>query len=146
MKILVQEADFDVNAELCALSASHVGALVSFVGLVRGNEDEQALTALTLEHYPGMTERALHQLAKQAQARWLCDISLIHRVGYLPVETQIVLVAVASPHREAAFRACEFLIDALKTRAPFWKQAHFADGSSRWIDAKAKDALASARW
>lgn len=144
--IKVQSDDFDAGAELAALNAAdgQSGAIASFIGLVRGDE---GLAALTLEHYPGMTEKQLRAIADQAAARWpLSAITLIHRHGRLPVGAQIVFVATASAHRRAAFEACEFLMDWLKTKAPFWKQEQWADGSSRWVEAKSSDDDAADRW
>ncbi|MBV9905315.1 MAG: molybdenum cofactor biosynthesis protein MoaE, partial [Alphaproteobacteria bacterium] len=119
--IQIQREDFDVSDEIEALSDDAAGAVASFVGIVRGDD---GLTALTLEHYPGMTEREIAQIVEQAQARWtlITGITVIHRIGRLSVGERIVLVAVASAHRQSAFEACEFLMDYLKTRAPFWKQ------------------------
>lgn len=143
--VRVQAAPFDPGAEIAALSAgrSDVGAVVSFTGLVRGDD---GLTALTLEHYPAMTTRAMATVAAEASARWpLSGGTVIHRFGrLLPGET-IVLVAVASAHRAAAFAAAEFLIDWLKTRAPFWKREEIG-GTARWVEAKAVDDAAAARW
>ena len=136
----VQAAPFDAAAETAALTQGRgdTGALVSFTGLVRGEPG----TALTLEHYPGMTETALADIAAEAAGRWAVGGTVIHRYGTLAVGEAIVLVAVASSHRGDAFRACEFLIDWLKTRAPFWKRE--TDG--RWVDARGSDDRAAARW
>lgn len=143
MKIRVQTEDFDTGAELAALGIPGAGALASFVGLVRTDDD---VTGLELEHYPGMTEQALHEIVGEAIQRWqVQDVVLIHRVGRLPVGAQIVLVAVASPHRGAAFRACEFIMDHLKTDAPFWKKEYRGDAGS-WVEARASDQVARARW
>jgi molybdopterin synthase catalytic subunit len=144
----VQEADFDVGAELEALTRGRkdVGAVASFVGLVRDANDGSSVRGLTLEHYPGMTERALEDICAQADARWtLQGIVVIHRVGALVPGDRIVLVGVASPHRGEAFEACEFIMDYLKTRAPFWKREDTTDGS-RWVEARASDDTAAARW
>lgn len=146
--ICVQETDFDLGAETAALSArcavGDVGAVASFTGFVRG---DAGLAALTLEHYPGMTERQLTALAEQACARWpLLGVTIIHRYGRLPVGEQIVLVLTASAHRMAAFEACAFLMDWLKTQAPFWKQEEWSNGETRWVEAKASDDHAAARW
>ncbi len=146
--IRVQEADFDVGAELAALTAGNhaVGGLAVFVGLVRDMVAEEALSAMTLEHYPGMTEKALARIEEAACARWPLEASLIiHRVGRLEPGEQIVLVAAASAHRQAAFEACQFLIDWLKTEAPFWKQEETASGP-KWVEARAGVAQAAARW
>jgi molybdopterin synthase catalytic subunit len=148
MAIRVQEEDFDVGAELAALSdGDHsVGGLCSFVGLVRDMADDDQISAMTLEHYPGMTEKALAEIEAQAQARWPLQASLIiHRFGRLEPGDRIVLVAAASAHREAAFEACHFLIDWLKTQAPFWKLEDTPDGG-QWVDARDSDNTAAARW
>ncbi|KAF1045840.1 molybdenum cofactor biosynthesis protein MoaE [Xylophilus sp.] len=144
--IRIQTEDFDAGAEIAALHAGNprVGAVCSFIGTVRG--DAAGLSALELEHYPGMTERAIADMAAQAHARFGIEAALvIHRVGRLPLHAQIVMVAVAAPHRGAAFQACEFLIDYLKTQAPFWKKEHTPDGG-RWVDARVADDAALARW
>lgn len=146
--IQVQEADFDVSAELNRLSAHDrtIGALVSFVGLVRDINEDQSVSAMTLEHYAGMTEKALAEIAQQAQQRWpLQGITIIHRVGELLPGDQIVLVITASRHRHAAFESADFLMDFLKSKAPFWKKENTADGA-RWVDARESDEIALARW
>jgi molybdopterin synthase catalytic subunit len=146
--IRVQQAPFDVGAELAALSAGRtdIGALASFVGLVRDLADERPITAMTLEHYPGMTERKLAEIEAEAQARWQLQASLIvHRYGRMLPGEPIVLVATAAPHRAAALESCAFLIDWLKTRAPFWKLEETAQ-DSRWVAARASDDRAAARW
>ncbi|MCZ2134760.1 MAG: molybdopterin synthase catalytic subunit MoaE [Burkholderiales bacterium] len=146
--VRVQTADFDVGAELRALQAARpmVGASVSFVGYVRDVNDGAEVGAMFLEHYPGMTERELHAIAAQAHARWpIIDTLIIHRVGELPALAQIVLVAVTSAHRGDAFAACEFIMDYLKTRAPFWKRERTTQGE-RWVDARDSDTVAAARW
>ncbi|HMM47532.1 MAG TPA: molybdopterin synthase catalytic subunit MoaE [Thiobacillaceae bacterium] len=148
MKITVQEAAFDLGAEIRAIQAgrSDVGAVASFVGFARDVNDGVGVVAMTLEHYPGMTEKALTALVDEACARWaLLDVTLIHRVGRLLPGDPIVLVAVASTHRADAFAACEFIMDALKTRAPFWKKEETPAGD-RWVEARASDAAAAARW
>jgi molybdopterin synthase catalytic subunit len=123
-----------------------IGALVSFVGLMRDHNEGAAVSAMTLEHYPGMTEKSLHAIAEEAARRWsLAAVHIVHRVGALAPEDPIVLVSVASPHRGDAFRACEFLIDYLKTRAPFWKKETTATGT-RWVAARASDDAAADRW
>jgi molybdopterin synthase catalytic subunit len=123
------------------------GALVTFLGLMRELQADQRLVELRLEHYPGMTEKSLAQIACLAMDRWPVEAILIaHRVGSLLPQDPIVLVAVASPHRAEAFQASEFLMDELKTRAPFWKQEIFADGSSHWVDARHSDTQAARRW
>ena len=144
----VQEADFDVGAELAALTRGRndVGAVASFVGLVRDANDGSSVRGLTLEHYPGMTEKALEDICVQADARWdLQGLVVIHRVGSLVPGDRIVLVGVASAHRGHAFEACEFIMDYLKTRAPFWKREDTAEGS-RWVEARASDDAAAQRW
>ena len=145
--IQIQEADFDLATEYAALSASHqTGAVVTFVGKVREMNDGASVTGLTLEHYPGMTEKALHGIVEQAQARWpLLGCKVIHRVGALALGEQIVLVGVASQHRDAAFAACQFIMDYLKTQAPFWKKEQTANGAV-WVEAKASDTQAAKSW
>lgn len=148
MAVRVQREDFDVGAELDALTRGNtrIGGLASFVGLVRDMAGGDAVGAMTLEHYPGMTERQLASIEAEALRRWTLDATLIvHRHGRLEPGDRIVLVACASAHREAAFEACHFLIDWLKTKAPFWKQEETPDGP-RWVDAKAGDDAAAARW
>ena len=146
--IRVQLEPFDAAAEVAALTAGRtdVGAVVSFQGLVRADEAGARLTALTLEHYPGMTERALTKIEAEACARWPLQACLVvHRYGRMLPGEPIVLVVTASPHRQAAFEACAFLMDWLKTQAPFWKKAETEDGE-RWIEAKTSDEAAAARW
>lgn len=148
MTVRVQEADFDTGAELAALRAgdARVGALASFLGLVRDLNDGESVSEMTLEHYPGMTEKALEAIVAEAKGRWeLYDVLVIHRVGPLKPCDQIVLVAVTSAHRGEAFAACEFIMDYLKTRAPFWKKEATVDGG-RWVDARETDDSAAARW
>ena len=148
LTVRVEADDFDIAAEMAALTAGggRVGGVGCFVGLVRDNP-EQTLTALTLEHYPGMTEQAMAAIAAEAVRRWdLVACTLLHRVGRLPVGANIVLVLAAAPHRQAALDATGFLIDWLKTRAPFWKQESFADGTVRWVAARADDDAAALRW
>jgi molybdopterin synthase catalytic subunit len=141
--IRIQTEDFDVARELGSLSGAGVGALASFIGLVRGDD---GLVAMTLEHYPAMTEREIARHAEEAASRWLLSgITIVHRVGRLLPGARIVLVAVASAHRAAAFEACQFLMDYLKTRAPFWKQEE-REGSKIWVEAKATDESAADRW
>jgi molybdopterin synthase catalytic subunit len=140
--IRIQQTNFDPGAELARIETS--GAVASFTGLVRG---DGGLTAMTLEHYPGMTEAALVAIAAEAEARWLLTgLILVHRVGQLAPGDRIVLVATASPHRAAALEACTFLIDRLKTDAPFWKKESFADGRENWVDARESDEEAAGRW
>ena len=152
-RIRVGAEDFDPGAELAALqqAAGDAGALASFMGLVRrGSESADGapgIEAMTLEHYPGMTERAIAAMAAEAEARWsLLGCTILHRIGRIPAGGRIVLVATAAPHRAAALEATTFLIDWLKVDAPFWKQEHFADGSSRWVAARAEDTAAAAQW
>jgi molybdopterin synthase catalytic subunit len=155
MSIRIQHEDFDVGAELAAMRQGRpgIGALVSFVGLVRDHGDSSgdsnagpAVTAMELAHYPGMTEKALQAIVDEAGQRWsLLDTLVIHRVGPLQLCEQIVLVAVASAHRGNAFAAAEFIMDYLKTRAPFWKKEATAEGS-HWVEAKDADDSAAARW
>ncbi len=146
--IRVQREDFDLGAELAALTAGNpkVGGLAVFVGLVRDLSGDSEVDAMTLEHYPGMTERMLAEIEAEARERWPLEASLVvHRYGRLEPGDQIVLVATASAHRAAAFEACQFLIDWLKTKAPFWKLEETAEGS-RWVDARESDDQAAARW
>ncbi len=146
--IRVQREDFDLGAELAALTAGNpkVGGLAVFVGLVRDLSGDSAVGAMTLEHYPGMTERMLEKIEAEARERWPLEASLVvHRYGRLEPGDQIVLVATASAHREAAFEACQFLIDWLKTKAPFWKLEETAEGS-RWVEARDSDNQAATRW
>ena len=147
--ISVQHADFEVGAEVAALSGEGAaGAVASFVGVVRGGAPDQgeAILAMTLEHYPGMTERALQDIVILAQARWqLSGVRVIHRVGRLLPGERIVFVGVAGRHRSEAFAACEFIMDYLKTQAPFWKKEETASGA-RWVDARDSDDAALERW
>ena len=146
--IRVQRQDFDVGAEMAALSEGEtgIGGIVAFVGLVREIAGEQQLSAMTLEHYPGMTERQLEKIDEEAHRRWPLTASLIvHRYGRLEPGEQIVLVLTASAHRDAAFDANRFLIDWLKTKAPFWKSEESASGSD-WVEAQSSDDAAAARW
>ncbi len=147
-KVLVQTADFDLSAEVAALRNGNpkIGAIASFVGLVRDLNDGAGVATLTLEHYPAMTEKALTAIVAKANARWeVIDATVIHRVGEMKPTEQIVLVAVASAHRAHAFQACEFIMDYLKTQAPFWKKEVTAEGA-RWVDAKGSDDAALSRW
>jgi len=147
MIIRIQAADFDiamVNRELLA-GRSDVGAVASFIGLVRDLEDDP-LQQMTLEHYPGMTEKALQGIAEKALARWqLTDLAIIHRVGALRPADQIVMVSVLSTHRGDAFAACEFIMDYLKTDAPFWKKETSEQGS-KWVEARKSDLFAQKKW
>ncbi len=148
-RIRVQTEDFDAGAELAALAAGRtdVGGIGCFVGTVRGGVGGRALAALVLEHYPAMTERALGQIVAEAERRWaLLGCTVIHRVGRLEPGANIVLVAAASAHRADALEATAFLIDWLKTKAPFWKREEFADGGAAWVAARETDAAAAARW
>lgn len=148
-RVSIQEADFDVSAELARLRAGDggVGAAVVFVGTVRDRNEGQGVTAMTLEHYPGMTERSIDAMIDQAIHRFaLRAVRVIHRVGPLQPQDQIVLVAVTSAHRGEAFQGCEFLMDYLKMAAPFWKKETAPDGSSRWVDARCSDDDAARRW
>jgi molybdopterin synthase catalytic subunit len=147
--IRVQAEDFDVGEEIrqLRLAQKNIGAVVSFVGQVRDMNDGDAITQLTLEHYPGMTEKALQNIAEQAKSRWdIADVSIIHRIGSLSIHDQIVFVAVSSAHRGEAFKACEFVMDYLKTEAPFWKKEVLQSGESRWVDARDTDDDAKQRW
>jgi molybdopterin synthase catalytic subunit len=146
--VRIQREDFDVSAELAALRRSNprVGAVACFVGLVRDVNDGREVRAMTLEHYPGMTEKAIAAIVDEARGRWdVFEVSVIHRVGELRPTEQVVLVAVASAHRGLAFAACEFIMDYLKTRAPFWKKEETPEGS-RWVEARTSDEEAAARW
>ena len=148
MTVRIQTEDFDVGAELAAmrLASKDIGALVNFVGQVRDMNDGDVVSTLTLEHYPGMTERSLESIEVEAKSRWnIVDSLIIHRVGTLQPLDQIVLVAVTSAHRGEAFKACEFIMDYLKSQAPFWKKEATADGE-RWVEAKISDDDAQARW
>ena len=146
--VRVQQEDFDTGRELEALTRGRVdaGAIASFVGLVRDLNEGDAIRSLTLEHYPGMTERALEEICREAHARWdILETLVIHRVGSLAPGDRIVLVGVSSAHRGEAFQACEFIMDYLKTRAPFWKKEATARGE-RWVEARGSDDAAAQRW
>ncbi|HBU29722.1 MAG: molybdenum cofactor biosynthesis protein MoaE [Thiobacillus sp. GWE1_62_9] len=148
MKILVQADAFDLGTEVDAMrhGRTDIGAIASFVGLARDINEGSGVAAMTLEHYPGMTEKALAALVDEASARWaLLDVTVIHRIGRLLPGDPIVLVAVASRHRGEAFSACEFIMDYLKTQAPFWKKEETMNGE-RWVEARASDDAAAARW
>ena len=148
MPIRIQEGDFDISAEIAALRRGdpRVGAVVSFLGTVRDMNEGSSVKGMTLEHYPGMTEKALQDILDQAKVRWDIYQSLvIHRVGPLLPEDQIVMVAVTSAHRGEAFAACEFIMDYLKTAAPFWKKEDTPEGG-RWVDARVTDETAMSRW
>lgn len=148
MPVRVQEADFDLGAEVAALRGGdgRVGAVAAFVGLVRDINEGAGVSEMTLEHYPGMTEKALEKIVAEARARWdILDALVIHRVGRLRPCDQIVLVAVTSAHRGESFAACEFIMDWLKTEAPFWKRESTPEGA-RWVEARASDEIAASRW
>lgn len=148
IRVAVQIEDFDVSAVLAALRAENpaIGAVVSFVGLVRDLNEGQQVRTMELEHYPGMTEKSLQMIADKAGQHWnLMGGIIIHRVGALQPLDQIVLVAVASAHRGEAFAACEFMMDYLKTAAPFWKKESTPDGE-KWVDARDSDEQAMAKW
>ncbi len=145
-RIAVQEAVFDVSAETAALTGGRtdIGAVASFIGVCRADD---GLAAMVLEHYPGMTERAMAKIAAEAEARWpLTGCTLIHRVGRLEPGAPIVLVLTASAHRQAALESCAFLMDWLKTKAPFWKREEFTEGHARWVEARAEDDAAAQKW
>jgi len=146
--VRVQSGDFDAGVEMARLRAgdARVGAVATFVGTVRDMNDASQVSTLTLEHYPGMTEKALEDIVAQARARFdVYDVLIIHRVGELKPTDQIVLVVVTSAHRGDAFDACRFIMDYLKTRAPFWKREDTSSGA-RWVDARTSDDEAAARW
>ena len=148
MPVRLQHEDFDLNAELARLRAGRpeIGAMVAFVGTVRDMGAGGAVALMELEHYPGMTEAALEDIAALAMRRWpVTDVLVVHRIGALQACEQIVLAAVAAPHRGDAFAACEFVMDYLKTRAPFWKKEYSADGA-RWVEAREQDEAALRRW
>jgi molybdopterin synthase catalytic subunit len=148
MPVRVQTDDFDVGRELAALRGTdaRVGAVASFIGTVRDVNEAVPVTAMTLEHYPGMTEKSLAAIVEEARGRFsIVDALVIHRVGALRPTDQIVLVAVTSAHRGDAFDACRFIMDILKTRAPFWKK-EVTPAGSRWVDARVADAAAEQRW
>ena len=149
MSVRVQEADFDVSAEITKLTAGDagIGAVATFIGKVRGESGGTALASMTLEHYPGMTEAELEAIDAEARQRFHLSGSLIvHRTGTLRPTDNIVLVITAAPHRGDAFSACEFLMDYLKTRAPFWKKEAGTNGAGRWVDARDGDDNAAKRW
>jgi len=149
MVVRVQAADFDIGAEIASLRRGHtdIGAIVTFTGTVRGEGKAGRIASMTLEHYPGMTEAELQRIEAEAHRRWLLQASLIvHRVGELQPGDNIVLVITASAHRQAAFEAAEFLMDYLKTDAPFWKKEAAMDGRGSWVDARESDTTAQKRW
>ena len=148
MGVRVQHEDFDAGAEISALrlARADTGAVAAFIGQVRDMNDGARVSAMTLEHYPGMTEKALQDIIDQAKARWnIFDALVIHRIGELKPLDQIVLVAVSGAHRGEAFSACEFIMDYLKTEAPFWKKEQTPQGA-RWVDARDSDDRAKSRW
>ena len=147
--IKIQAEDFDLTTEVAELRAGHkdIGAVVSFVGTVRDINEGDEVSVLELEHYPGMTEKALEKIRLEAHVRWKLESSLIiHRIGKMYPTDQIVLVAVSSRHRENAFYASHFIMDYLKTNAPFWKKETLPDGEERWVDARVTDKEAEKRW
>ena len=148
MPVRVQTEDFDVGTEIARLRRGDpkIGAVASFVGVVRNVNDGDSIATLTLEHYPGMTEKAIEAIVAEAKSRWdIVDVGVIHRVGELKPLDQIVLVVVVGGHRGDAFAACEYIMDYLKTRAPFWKKEETPEGA-RWVDARASDDDAAERW
>jgi molybdopterin synthase catalytic subunit len=147
-RVSIQTGDFDLQQEIAALRASdmRVGAVCSFIGTVRDRNDGSVVASMELEHYPGMTEKAIEAMIDDAQFRFdIRGVRVIHRVGVLQPQDQIVMVAVSSSHRAEAFQACEFLMDYLKTQAPFWKKEHTPEGA-RWVDARVGDDDALKRW
>ena len=148
MSVRVQQEDFDLSREVKKLHQgdTRVGAVVAFVGLVRDMSGGNTISEMCLEHYPGMTEKSLEAIVAQARQRWeLLDVNVIHRVGSLKPADQIVMVAVSSMHRGEAFAACEFIMDYLKTQAPFWKKEVTPQGA-HWVDARESDDVATERW
>ena len=148
MTVRIQTDDFDIGAEIAVMRKGNpaIGAIASFVGVVRDVNEGDAVSEMTLEHYPGMTEKSIEEIVGQARGRWnVIDALAVHRVGRLEPADQIVLVIVASSHRGDAFAACEFIMDYLKTRAPFWKKESTGQGG-RWVDARESDDLAAERW
>ena len=148
MPVRVQTEDFDIGAEIAAMRRGNpkVGAVASFIGVVRDLNEGDHVAEMTLEHYPGMTEKALEKIVAEARSRWdIYDALVVHRIGTLKPGDQIVLVVVTGAHRGEAFEACEFLMDYLKTRAPFWKKERTPDGA-RWVEARDNDDAAADRW
>jgi molybdopterin synthase catalytic subunit len=148
MTVRVQSEDFEVGAEIAALRRANpkIGAVATFIGVVRDVNEGGSVDEMALEHYPGMTERSIEEIISQARGRWnLYDALVVHRVGVLKPSDQIVLVIVTSEHRADAFAACEFIMDYLKTRAPFWKKEKTPSGA-RWVDARVSDDIAAERW
>ena len=149
MSVSVQADAFDIKAEIAALTAGHtyIGAIVTFTGTVRGEAKGRPIISMELEHYPGMTERELERVEMLARKRWpLQGVRIVHRIGVLKPGDDIVLVVTVSAHRQAAFESAEFLMDYLKTSAPFWKKETAADGSGGWVDARDADDAAAKRW
>ena len=148
MTVRIQTQDFDIGVELERLRRTNpkIGAIASFIGVVRDMNDGDPITEMSLEHYPGMTEKALEAIVVEAKSRWeIIDVLVVHRVGVLQPTEQIVLVVVTGAHRGDAFSACEFVMDYLKTRAPFWKREQTPEGT-RWVDAREVDDVAAQRW
>ena len=150
IKVHIQEADFDISGEIAALTQGRddIGAVVSFIGICRSGDDDLAISEMTLEHYPGMAETEIRRHAEEARRRWsLSGVTVIHRFGTVTPGDNIVLVLTASPHREAAFQAAEFLMDYLKTNAPFWKTEKRLSGAKDvWVEAHDDDDAAASRW
>ena len=148
MTVRIQTRDFDAGAEIASLRGGNpkIGAIASFIGVCRDVNDGDTVSTMTLEHYPGMTEKALESIVAEARQRWdIIEVLVVHRVGELKPADQIVLVVVAGAHRGEAFAACEFVMDYLKTRAPFWKKER-TPGSTRWVESRAADDAAAGRW
>ncbi|MDP2707695.1 MAG: molybdopterin synthase catalytic subunit MoaE [Burkholderiales bacterium] len=148
MPVRIQREDFEAGREISALRRDNpgIGAIASFIGVVRDVNDGERVAEMTLEHYPGMTEKSIAGIIDQAKARWrVFDALVVHRVGLLKPLDQIVLVVVTGAHRGDAFAACEFIMDYLKTRAPFWKKEQTVEGE-RWVEARASDDIAAGRW
>ncbi len=148
MTVRIQTEDFDAGREIARLRQDNpqIGAIASFIGVVRDVNDEERVAEMTLEHYPGMTEKSITEIVDQAKSRWsICDALVVHRVGRLKPLDQIVLVVVTGAHRGDAFAACEFIIDYLKTRAPFWKKEQTPQGA-RWVESRESDNIAAGRW
>ncbi|WP_213301909.1 molybdenum cofactor biosynthesis protein MoaE [Paraburkholderia sacchari] len=147
-EVRVQHTPIDVGAEIAPIMRnSNVGAVVDFIGIVRNSGDSDDVVALELEHYPGMTEHSLWGIVEEASARWSLDaVKVVHRVGRIAVGHPVVLVVAAAPHRSTAFEACEFIMDFLKTHAPFWKKEISRDGAAHWVGARSRDEEAMLRW
>ena len=148
MTVRIQTGDFDVGAEVASIRSGNagIGAVATFTGIVRDVNEGDSVSEMTLEHYPGMTEKSIEAIVSQAKTRWsVIDATVVHRVGLLKPTDQIVLVVVAAAHRGDAFAACEFIMDYLKTQAPFWKKEKTAEGP-RWVEARDADDLAAERW